>query len=617
VREPIRPRFKLSLGGSLLDLAFTLDTDGVRVDLDAVRAALARKKRWVELDDHSLTEISDALADLVDDAGEALVARDDGGGAVSLPLHQLGRVERWTLDADVARDAAAAALRERLQAMQMAKAPTVSAALASVLRPYQRDGVAWLQFLAALGAGGVLADDMGLGKTVMTLSLLASMREARGAAPSLVVCPTSVASNWVAEAARFTPDLLVCSLSGAAAIERRSAALTSADLVVTTYGLLRRDVELLRSVAFRVVVLDEAQTIKNIDAATTRAARALRAEMKLCLTGTPIENRLSELWSILDFCNPGILGTRRTFETRFERPLSASVAEGAPPERAAERNRIAARLRALLRPFVLRRTRAEVLPELPPRQEIDLHCPIAPSHRRRYDALAVALRDEVRAFMSRDTHARAGIALFTALLRLRQMACDPRLIDPRDDIEGSKRAVFMATVQELIAAGRRALVFSQFTELLTLWRADLDRAGVRYEYLDGGTRDRDAAIARFQSGDAPLFLISLKAGGAGLNLTAADTVIHCDPWWNPAVEDQATARAHRLGQTRGVIVYRLVARGTVEDRVIALKDRKRALADALIAENVSHDTLAGLSADDLALLLANADADEDESTPDA
>ena len=253
---------------------------------------------------------------------------------------------------------------------------------------------------------------------------------------------------------------------------------------------------------------------------------------------------------------------------------------------------------------------AEVLPELPPRQEVELACPLTAKHRQRYDALAVVLREEVREFARRDPFGRPGVAMFTALLRLRQMACDPRLLDPTSAVESSKRAVFMATARELAAEGRRALVFSQFTELLGLWGSDLEREGLAYEYLDGSTSDRDAVIRRFQEGSAPLFLISLKAGGAGLNLTAADTVLHCDPWWNPAVEDQATARAHRLGQTRGVTVYRLVARGTVEERVLALKARKHALADAVLGGDVSG-ALEGITAEDIAALLADAATEPD------
>ena len=613
VRPPIAARLRLSLTGSMLDLALAIDSGGRRVDLDAIRAALAKKRRWVLLDDRSLAEIGDAVADLLDDAGDAFTDAPEGARA-SVPMHQLGRIERWLDAVESVRDASATALHERLRAVTVAPSPELPQRFAGTLRPYQRQGLAWLQFLDAMGAGGVLADDMGLGKTVMTLALLAWKREACGPAPSLVVCPTSVAGNWVAEALRFAPSLAVLSLHGIGAAERATVDIARADLVVTTYALLRRDAEALRAVEFRYVVLDEAQNIKNIDATTTRAARSLRARVRLALTGTPIENRLAELWSIMDFANPAMLGPRARFEARYEKPLTAAALAGASSPKVIEAGLVAARLRALVRPFVLRRTRAEVLDDLPPRQEIDLVCPLPAAHRHLYDALAVVLRDEVREFVKRDPAARPGIAMFTALLRLRQMACDPRLVDPTTAVVGAKVRVFLSTVKQLVAEGRRALVFSQFTSLLALWGADLAREGIAYEYLDGSTVERDAVIARFQAGAAPLFLISLKAGGAGLNLTAADTVIHCDPWWNPAVEEQATARAHRIGQTRAVTVYRLVARGTVEDRVDALKDRKRTLADAVIGHDPREATaLAGLTADDIAMLLADATgADDDE-----
>ncbi|MFO0605202.1 MAG: DEAD/DEAH box helicase [Polyangiales bacterium] len=603
VREAVTARLRLSRSGSLLDLALALDAGGRKVDLDAARAALARKRRWVELDDRSLAEITDELADLLEDTAGVI---PEGATEGRVPLHQWGRVERWAAAAEFERDQSAEAMRARLRSLAVAAAPELPSGLRAMLRPYQLQGLAWLQFLDGLGAGGVLADDMGLGKTVMTLALLQWRRERDGGAPSLVVCPTSVAGNWAREAARFTPGLRVVSLHGASAAARATTEFAGADLVITTYALLRRDVERLRETAFRVVVLDEAQTIKNLDAATTRAARALRASTRLALSGTPVENRLTELWSVMDFCNPGMLGTSRQFEDRFEKPLARAALDGPASPKVASAAVVGARLRALIRPFVLRRTRAEVLDDLPPRQEVELACPLGDAHRTMYDALAVVLREEVKEFARRDPFGRPGVAVFTALLRLRQMACDPRLVDGRTEVSGSKRETFLATARALAAEGRRALVFSQFVELLGLWGADLAREGIAYEYLDGSTVDRDGVVRRFQEGAAPLFLISLKAGGAGLNLTAADTVIHCDPWWNPAVEDQATARAHRMGQTRGVTVYRLVARGTVEERVLALKRRKQQLADAVIHGD-GGAALAGITAEDVAALLADAD----------
>jgi SNF2 family DNA or RNA helicase len=458
--------------------------------------------------------------------------------------------------------------------------------------------VAWLQFLDELGAGGLLADDMGLGKTLTALALLLWRKERDGAAPSLVVAPTSVAGNWVREAARFAPDLSVLLYHGAAR-ERDASALARAVVVVTTYALLRRDVAMLASVRFRYAVLDEAQSIKNAAAQSAQAARELDAERRLALSGTPVENHLGELWALMDFANPAMLGSARDFAARYEKPVTAD-----PRSPAAER------LRALVRPFILRRTKRDVLAELPPKQEIDQLCAMTPAQRRLYDALSAAALRDVEERIASVGLARAGLSVLTALLRLRQAACDPRLVDAALPAAASaKREAFLGLVESVAREGRRVLVFSQFTELLGLWRKDLDAMGVAYEYLDGATRDRDGAVARFQSGAAPAFLISLKAGGTGLNLTAADTVIHCDPWWNPAAEAQATDRAHRMGQARAVTVYRLIAKGTLEERIVALKDRKRALAEAVVAEDAG--ALKGLSEDDVRTLLGGAEADED------
>ena len=335
------------------------------------------------------------------------------------------------------------------------------------------------------------------------------------------------------------------------------------------------------------------------------AAGRLDASMRLALTGTPVENRLRELWSLASFTNPGILGTSRAFETRFERPIATD-----------RTSPLAGQLRAVVRPFLLRRTKGEVLRELPPKTEIDRIVTLVKADKRMYDALAHSLRASV----AKDVEKRPGLgslSVFTALMRLRQMACDPRLVDARLEHEGhesAKRTAFLELVRELVAEGRRALVFSQFVQLLTLWRRDLDREGIAYEYLDGQTTKRDEVVARFQEGTAPLFLISLKAGGAGLNLTAADTVIHCDPWWNPAVEDQATDRAYRIGQDKPVTVVRLVARGTIEEKILSLKAKKRELTRAVIGDDAR--ALEGLTEEDVRTLLGDADADEDDDEDD-
>jgi superfamily II DNA or RNA helicase len=611
VGAPLKGRVNVVLEGAWLDTRLEFHSDNLPVELSAIRAAIARKRRWISLNDGTLAAISTSVAALADEAG-AVMAGSEG----RLPPHQLGRLDRWLEENDGRVDGSLGALRQRLRALVLAQAggakpsadAVIPAGLRAMLRPYQERGLAWLQFLHALGSGGILADDMGLGKTITTLAFLLQRKEADGLAPSLVVCPTSVAGNWIREAARFAPGLKATLLHGSS--RRGAAALAGKfDLIVTTYGILRRDIDALSAVHFRCAVLDEAQNVKNADSATSRAARRLDASMRLALSGTPLENRLGELWSLASFANPGILGTERSFEVRFERPISADPQSPAAPI-----------LRSILRPFLLRRTKDEVLPELPPKTEIDRVATLGESERRMYDALAHTVRQSV----ARDFEKRNGlpwVSVFTALMRLRQMACDPRLVDRRlshPGAEGAKRRAFLELVRELVAEGRRALVFSQFVELLSLWRLDLDAESIRYEYLDGSTTRRDEVISRFQEGTAPLFLISLKAGGAGLNLTAADTVIHCDPWWNPAVEDQATDRAHRIGQERPVTVVRLIAKGTIEDKVTSLKAKKRELTSRILEGDAG--ALEGLGEDDLRDLLADAppeetDDDEDAATP--
>jgi superfamily II DNA or RNA helicase len=565
----------------------------VKVEMANLRAALARHGRWVALSDGTLSKIGDEVAALVDESS-ALV---DEHGRGRLAPHQLGRIERWIERYGGEADDRVAALRSRLRALGVRAEPDLPSRLDATLRPYQASGLAWLQFLRALGAGGVLADDMGLGKTLMTLAFLARWKDDAGSAPSLVVCPTSVVGNWVKEAKRFVPQLRVLVLHGGSRAAQLEL-LAENDLVVTTYAVLRRDVDRLAKTRFRAAILDEAQSVKSSGTATARAAQKLRADMRLALSGTPIENRLGELRSIMSFVNPGMLGTIAEFDERFERPI-VNEPNGI----------VAQQLRALVRPFILRRTKADVLLDLPPKTEIDRECVMGLRQKRLYDALALTLRAAVRANIEKRGRGQSRLSVLTAILRLRQMACDPRLVDATVPAnESAKRAAFLELVRELVSEGRRALVFSQFVELFTLWREDLDRERIAYEYLDGSSTDRDAIVERFQRGDAPLFLVSLKAGGAGLNLTAADTVIHCDPWWNPAVEDQATDRAHRMGQARAVTVVRLVALGTIEEKIGVLKGKKKELAAAVLGSaeanaSADADALRGLSDADVELLL--------------
>ena len=464
----------------------------------------------------------------------------------------------------------------KLADFQGIKAVKPPRGLKAELRPYQQDGLNWLQFLRQYELGGILADDMGLGKTVQTLAHLLKEREARRAdRPSLVIAPTTLMVNWGREAARFAPSLKVLTFHGP---ERKAHfdTIGDHDLVLTTYPLLARDVEVLAAHPYHLLVLDEAQQIKNPKAKAWQAARALRARHRLALTGTPMENHLGELWSLFDQLLPGLLGESKRFTKLFRTPIEK---RGDGERHHALRRRVA--------PFMLRREKREVVTDLPPKSEILSEVELDGGQRDLYETIRVSMLKRVREEIARKGLARSHITILDALLKLRQVCCDPRLlkIDKAKKVkESAKLSQLMELLPEMVEEGRRILLFSQFTSMLGLIEAELKRRKLDYVKLTGQTRDRATPVDRFQAGEVPIFLISLKAGGAGLNLTAADTVIHYDPWWNPAVERQATDRAHRIGQERPLFVYKLIARGTVEERIAEMQARKQGLADALFAE---------------------------------
>ncbi|HLU65565.1 MAG TPA: DEAD/DEAH box helicase [Kofleriaceae bacterium] len=441
------------------------------------------------------------------------------------------------------------------------------------LRPYQQAGVDWLAFLRSAGFGAVLADDMGLGKTVQALAVLP--------AGSLVVCPTSVLHNWAAEIARFRPDLRVCVYHGP-----RRALDPDAGVVVTTYALLRIDRDELTARRWSALVLDEAQAVKNPDSQSAHAAAAIEADFRLALSGTPVENRLEELWSACHQTNPGLLGGRSDFQRRFASPIAAGNPQAAQL------------LRDKIRPFVLRRLKRDVAPELPPRTDAVLSVELDEAERATYDAVRAATRADL---VARLSSGKGVLEALEALLRLRQAACHPGLLPGQEAATSSKVTSLLEALESAVSGGHKALVFSQWTSLLDLVEPHLRAAEIGFTRLDGSTTDRAGVVAAFQDPAGPPVLIaSLKAGGTGLNLTAADHVFILDPWWNPAAEDQAADRAHRIGQDRPVMVYRLVSRDTVEERILALQERKRALADVALGE---AGQAAGLTREDLLALI--------------
>ncbi len=465
----------------------------------------------------------------------------------------------------------------------------------ATLRPYQAEGVAWLSLLRDVGLGGILADDMGLGKTVQALAFLAVEKAAgRLDQPALVVAPTSLMGNWAREAERFAPNLRVLTLHGLA---RKALfdAIPDHDLVLTTYPLIARDREVLAAREWHVLLLDEAQTIKNPNATTTKLILSLEARHRFCLTGTPMENNLTELWSLFSFACPGLLGDRKRFGSTWRTPIEKNGD--------AERGRLLARR---VRPFMLRRTKEEVARDLPPKTEMVERIELQPAQRDVYESIRLSMHDRIRKAIAEKGWARSRIIVLDALLKLRQACCDPRLLKLKlkgTPAASAKLERLEEMLAELLAEGRRVIVFSQFTSMLDLIRPRLDAAGISYSLLTGDTRDRPAAIAAFDSGAAQVFLISLKAGGVGLNLVSADTVVLYDPWWNPAVEEQAIDRAHRIGQTKPVFVHKLVAAGTIEEKMEVLKEKKAALAASLF-DHDGEPTLA-MTEDDIEMLLAS------------
>lgn len=467
-------------------------------------------------------------------------------------------------------------LAERLRNFSGIEPAPLPAGFRASLRPYQHEGLSWLQFLRAFDLGGILADDMGLGKTVQTLAhLLLEKESGRMDRPSLVVAPTSLVHNWRREANQFAPQLSVLVLQGEER-KTRFEAIPEHDVVLTTYPLLARDEEVLKRHQYHLLILDEAQNIKNPRVRAAEIVRELSARHRLCLTGTPMENHLGELWSLFHFVMPGFLGDEARFKRLYRIPIEKHGNE-------ARRQTLQARIR----PFLLRRTKEEVAKELPPKTEIVRTVALEGAQRDLYETVRAAMHERVRLEVAAKGLDKSRIVILDALLKLRQICCDPRLLkmEAAQQVQQSaKLELLMAMLPEMVEEGRRILVFSQFTTMLGLIEDELKARELGFVKLTGETKDRASVIDRFQAGEVPIFLISLKAGGTGLNLTAADTVIHYDPWWNPAVEAQATDRAYRIGQDKPVFVYKLITEHTVEEKIAQMQAQKHELAEALLGE---------------------------------
>lgn len=557
--------------------------EGLEIPLAELLAALRGGRRFIPLGDGQFAMISDSLRQRLNSIQD--VSQSDSG-AIRVSRAATAVVEE-ALGSDITYESDMS-WRDALDRLASARkmTPVVPKNLNADLREYQKAGYGWLSRLAHWGIGGCLADDMGLGKTVQALGVLLE-RANKGAA--LIIAPTSVGSNWQREAERFAPDLRPLLYRE----HDRQTLVESAgpgDLVITSYQLVQRDVERFTSRAWYTLILDEAQFIKNFQTKTAQAVRQIDADWRLALSGTPLENHLGELWSLMRTISPGLLGSWDRFRKSFAEPI----------ERQGDKDRLQA-LGRVVRPFILRRTKKEVLSELPDRTEVVRLAEFSEEERKKYDAARMAALAEITKPESGENDQQMRIRVLAWLTRLRQLACHPGLVDKRWDKSSAKLDLFMEIVGELREGEHRALVFSQFVQHLSIIRESLDKAGIKYQYLDGSTpaAKRQEAVDRFQAGEGELFLISLKAGGTGLNLTAADYVIHMDPWWNPAVEDQATDRAHRIGQQRAVTVYRLVAKDTIEQQILALHADKRELISGVLdgadrAGRMSTDELVSL-----------------------
>lgn len=573
--------------GGWFEIGFQFDdTTGGTINPAEVQRALRKGESFINRGDHVILLDSDAIQSMMDVFAECTAIGGESAGHFRLPAIYASFVQSSlnALDGvDVEADDRWRTTVGNLDKATSADPVVLPPALAETLRPYQKDGVQWLRHLEANIFGGILADEMGLGKTLQALTWMQLDRihaEARGK-PVLIICPTSLVANWDEEAHRFTPGLRTLMISGA---DRHSkwGELPAADVVITSYALLRRDLEKYLEHNFAMVVLDEAQHIKNVSTQNAICAKQLKAHHRLVLTGTPIENSVTDLWSIMDFLMPGYLGSYEHFKRHYEAP----IAQGGEPGETAQ-----VKLRRKLRPFLLRRLKTEVATDLPPRIERIATCSLTPDQRTVYLHLLENARRKLTDMVTKQGFQRSRMEVLKTLLRLRQVCCHLgllRLPDLQSAMPSAKTDLFFELLDEAIDSGHRALVFSQFVSMLTILRGELDKRNVRYCYLDGSTIDRQSIVRQFNTDRSiPLFLISLKAGGTGLNLTGADMVIHFDPWWNPAVEDQATDRAHRIGQHRTVYSIKLITRCTVEEKVLALQKRKQSVIDATLARESS------------------------------
>ncbi len=575
------------------NLEVNVEYDGQRVPIEAIWKAWTQGKRYVQLKDGSYTSLPESWLNKLAHKLRAL-----GYDPEKPPKKQFSQYEAPALDKliedlpEVHTDEFYKKLRQKIHSFQEITPIQVPQGLNATLRPYQQQGLSYLNFLREYEFGGILADEMGLGKTVQTLSFIQHMHEKGLTGPNLIIVPTSVLPNWERECQKFVPGLKLLTVYGA----RREGMLKQikdSNIVLTTYALLRRDLDELLKFEFNSVILDEAQNIKNPNTITARSVRKLNTSMRLCLSGTPIENNLFELWSLFEFLMPGFLGSQHSFQRGIVKPIKDGDEE------------TLGYLRGRVRPFILRRTKNEVAKDLPPKIETIQYCNLADEQLELYAALAKKLKEQVMQTVDEKGIAKSQMSILDALLKLRQICCHPRLLKLdmpglNTNLPSGKFDAFQDLITDVIEEGHKVLVFSQFVQMLHIIRNWLQINKTPFAYLDGASKDRFEQVERFNSDPSiPIFLISLKAGGTGLNLTSADYVVHYDPWWNPAVENQATDRAHRIGQTQQVFSYKMICQNTVEEKILKLQEQKKGIADAIIP---GQEAWKSLTRDDLEML---------------
>ncbi len=560
----------VSSGIDWFDLSVDVKFGGTNASFDAFVRAIEKRERFVRLNDGSFGVMPEQW---IGKFRRALALTDAGKDDWKISRTQISLVDELLEEMDdVSIDEEFHRMRERLRSFKNIEPHTLPKIFNGELRPYQKAGYDWLHFLQQFRFGGILADDMGLGKTVQTLAFLQKQYENGASLPTLIIVPTSIIFNWKKEAEQFTPQLKIYCHHG---LERKKDReyISGASIIVTSYGILRRDIEYFKDIQFFYVILDESQNIKNAASVNAKAVRCLHAEHRLALTGTPVENNLMDLWSQMTFLNPGMLGSAQAFSTNYAKPIERLQSEP-----------IAASLKRLVYPFMLRRTKELVADDLPPKQESVTYCEMEKEQRVAYEHWREYYRRALLTSIDEVGIQKSKLKVLEGLMKLRQVCCHPALVDAKYKGSSGKFEVFKEMLEDILSEGHKVLVFSQFVKMLKVLRSELDTKKILYEYLDGSTLKRQDRVERFQTDETfRVFLISLKAGGTGLNLTAADYVIHYDPWWNPAVEMQATDRTHRIGQTKHVFSYKLITKETVEEKVLLLQEKKKHLVSSVIS----------------------------------